>query len=76
MGTDRPALRDGDVEAINRLLATEDVNAADIHGWTPLHFAAQDAHPGAVERLLDAGADIDALIEKGMPTICCHPRTA
>ncbi|MFD4432377.1 ankyrin repeat domain-containing protein [Nocardia sp. NPDC058497] len=63
------AARDGDVEAINRLLATEDVNAADIHGWTPLHFAAQEAHPAAIERLLDAGADIDALTEKGMPAI-------
>ncbi|MFE3318144.1 ankyrin repeat domain-containing protein [Nocardia sp. NPDC059195] len=63
------AARDGDVEAINRLLATEDVNLADIHGWTPLHFAAQDAHPAAIERLLDAGADIDALTEKGMPAI-------
>ena len=61
--------RDGDLEAINRLLATEDVNAVDNHGWTPLHFAAQDAHPAAIERLLDAGADIHALTEKGIPAI-------
>ncbi|WP_405160791.1 ankyrin repeat domain-containing protein [Nocardia sp. NBC_01499] len=59
----------GDLDAIERLLATEDVNVRDNDDWTPLHFAAQEAQPQAVERLLDAGADIDALTEKGMPAI-------
>lgn len=39
------AARDGDLDAIAHLLTSDDVNAADIHGWTPLHFAAQNAHP-------------------------------
>ncbi|MEU4651719.1 ankyrin repeat domain-containing protein [Nocardia fluminea] len=63
------AARDGDLDAITHLVKTEDVNLPDIHGWTPLHFAAQEANPAAIERLLDAGADIDALTEKGMPAI-------
>ncbi|MFQ6397562.1 ankyrin repeat domain-containing protein [Nocardia sp. KC 131] len=63
------AALNGDLDAIERLLATEDVNVRDNEDWTPLHFAAQDAHPDAVERLLDAGADVDALTDKGMPAI-------
>lgn len=59
----------GDLDATTRLLTTEDVNLPDIHGWTPLHFAAQEANPAAIERLLDAGADIHAVTEKGMPAI-------
>ncbi|WP_067470539.1 ankyrin repeat domain-containing protein [Nocardia amamiensis] len=63
------AARDGDVDAIERLLGTEDVNASDNEGWTPLHFAAQAARPESVARLLDAGADIDAVTAKGYPVI-------
>lgn len=37
----------------------EDVNAQDRNGWTPLHFAAQAGSIGAVELLIDAGADIN-----------------
>ncbi|MFE7802519.1 ankyrin repeat domain-containing protein [Nocardia sp. NPDC057440] len=59
----------GDLDAVERLLGTEDVNARDNEGWTPLHFAAQAADPEIVVRLLDAGADIDALNGKGMPPI-------
>ncbi|MGW5456995.1 ankyrin repeat domain-containing protein [Nocardia sp. NPDC003979] len=63
------AARDGDTEAIGRLLATQDVNATDAEGWTPLHFAAQAAHPLSVEMLLKAGADVHALTDKGHPAI-------
>ncbi|MFX0578867.1 ankyrin repeat domain-containing protein [Nocardia nepalensis] len=59
----------GDLDAIEHLLATEDVNVRDNDDWTPLHFAAQEANPAAAERLLDAGADVDALTAKGMPAI-------
>ncbi|MFI9509083.1 ankyrin repeat domain-containing protein [Nocardia sp. NPDC052566] len=63
------AALEGDLDAIERLLATEDVNVRDAENWTPLHFAAQEANPAAVKLLLNAGADIDALTDKGMPAI-------
>ncbi|WP_280317636.1 ankyrin repeat domain-containing protein [Nocardia wallacei] len=63
------AARDGNLAAVERLLATEDVNLADEEGWTPLHFAADAGAADVVARLLDAGADVHALTEKGMPAI-------
>ena len=60
---------DGDLIAVERLLATEDVNLPDNNGWTPLHMAASTGSSDVVERLLTAGADIHALTEKGMPAI-------
>ncbi|MEV2226822.1 ankyrin repeat domain-containing protein [Nocardia vinacea] len=63
------AAADADLDAVRRLLGTEDVNARDDHDWTPLHFAAQAAAPELVGLLLDTGADIDAVTDKGMPTI-------
>ncbi|MQY22290.1 ankyrin repeat domain-containing protein [Nocardia macrotermitis] len=63
------AALDGDLTDVERLLASEEVNFPDSAGWTPLHFAASRGRPDVVERLLDAGADIDALTERGMPAI-------
>lgn len=63
------AALDGDHATLEKLLATEDVNLADTQGWTPLHFAAQMGRADVVARLLDAGADVDAVTEKGMPAI-------
>lgn len=63
------AARDGDVAAITMLRGSEDVNATDAEGWTPLHFAAQGGHAKAVEALLDAGADVHAMTDKGFPAI-------
>lgn len=63
------AARDGDLDEIGRLLPGEDVNAHDIEGWTPLHFAARYGHNEAVSLLLNRGAEVDALTEKGMPAI-------
>ncbi|MFX0573052.1 ankyrin repeat domain-containing protein [Nocardia nepalensis] len=63
------AAAEGDLATVERLLGTEDVNAADNDGWTALHFAAQAGAPRIVSRLLDAGADIDAVTTKGHPAI-------
>ncbi|WP_063045131.1 ankyrin repeat domain-containing protein [Nocardia pseudovaccinii] len=60
---------DADLDAVRRLLGTEDVKARDNHDWTPLHFAAQAGAPELVALLLDAGAEIDAVTDKGMPEI-------
>ncbi|WP_433521670.1 ankyrin repeat domain-containing protein [Nocardia pseudovaccinii] len=60
------AAADADLDAVRRLLGTEDVNARDNHDWTPLHFAAQAGAPELVALLLDAGADIAAVTDKGM----------
>jgi hypothetical protein len=52
------AARDGQLEAVERLLAqVENPNAADIDGEGPLHAAARRGHVAVVEVLLASGAD-------------------
>ncbi|WP_018607825.1 ankyrin repeat domain-containing protein [Uliginosibacterium gangwonense] len=47
----------GDCEAIKILLdAGADINAQGESGFTPLHYAAEQNHPAAVELLLTMGA--------------------
>ena len=59
------AAKDGDIAKIHTLLAAEPelVWALDKQKSTPLHWAAYKGHPGAIEVLLDAGAEIDAQSE-------------
>ena len=53
--------RDGDAELARRLEAGADLTArAGAAAETPLHLAARRRRAGAVRRLLDHGADIDA----------------
>lgn len=67
------AARDGDLEEINRLLAADGVDV-DVRmppsnyretriraGQTPLMLAAQEGHPDVIRRLLEAGADVNAV---------------
>ena len=56
------AARDGDATTVAELLAADPALAAavDGHGKTPLHLAAEHDHPEVAERLLEAGADIEA----------------
>jgi ankyrin repeat protein len=42
------------------------VNAVDLHGYTPLHFAARQKYTDAIKLLLDAGAAIDPINEDGI----------
>jgi ankyrin repeat protein len=46
-----------------------DVNAKDIRGWTPLHFAARENQADILETLLKAGADPNVKHERGHPPI-------
>ena len=68
----RAALRDaakgGDAAAINRLLAdaTVSVSEPDIEGNTPLHWAAWNGQPDAIEALLAVGADVHARNYEGL----------
>lgn len=53
-----PISRKIDLKAIGKLLKRgADPNAQDDNGFTPLHFAAQEASPEATRMLLEAGAD-------------------
>lgn len=45
------------------------VAARFLHGRTALHFAAANGTPGAVELLLDAGADIEAHTDAGFTAL-------
>jgi uncharacterized protein len=52
----------GDADRISALLASDAglVHALSADGWTPLHLAAHFGQVAAIERLLDAGAAVDA----------------
>ncbi len=56
------AAQTGDVAAVRALLARDPglVAAADIHGKTSLHLAAEHDHAEVAEALMDAGADVEA----------------
>ena len=41
------------------------INAPDVHGYTPLHCAAQQGRPATVRRLLALGADAAAVGRAG-----------
>ncbi|WP_186626581.1 ankyrin repeat domain-containing protein [Rhodococcus sp. BP22] len=64
------AALDGEVENVRRLLSeTDDPDPRDLEGWTPLLFASRAARTEIVEMLLDAGARVDAVTEKGYPAL-------
>jgi ankyrin repeat protein len=42
-----------------------DLNAKDNHGFTPLHFAAQEYLPEIAQILVGKGADVNAVDEDG-----------
>ena len=56
------AVRDGDADAVEKLLAQapELANRGDHLGRRPLHFAVEAGHADLADRLIDLGADVDA----------------
>ena len=55
------AARDGDLAAVEHwLTAKYPVNRFDFIGKTPLHYAVAQGHTAVVDRLLRAGADVNA----------------
>lgn len=53
------AFRSGQTAELARLLEEmDDVNRADEHGWTPLHWAAGGGNLEVVTRLVERGADV------------------
>ena len=46
---------------------TKHIDAVDEDGWTALHFAAEKGDMDEVERLLAAGANVDARTTGGFP---------
>ena len=76
----------GDIDALRALLAADgslvDASTPDGHvlgaGMTPLHLAAQGGHLDAMDLLLEAGADINAVDARGYTplhfVICYGPK--
>jgi ankyrin repeat protein len=51
----------GDVELVEMLIANDaDVNARDVHGYTPLLLAIQEGHTDIAKVLIANGADVNA----------------
>lgn len=57
----------GDAKEVERAIAQgADVCSNDPSGWTPLMYAVYGQHPGIVDRLLAAGADVNQATRDGM----------
>jgi len=54
------AIRSDDTAAVDRLVKAHGVNLKDSHGSTPLMYAAAVGSEAMMERLIDAGADVNA----------------
>jgi ankyrin repeat protein len=54
------ATRENNLSEVERLLSVgADVNAKDVNGWTPLHWACMKGHVTVVIELMEHGADIE-----------------
>ena len=68
----------GDAEALERALALEPsvVGTYAYDGWTPLHLAAFFGHAEVLDRLLAAGADLNAVSTNSLRNTPLHAAVA
>lgn len=68
----------GDMDALERALASRPaaIEGRAYDGWTPLHLAAFFGRTAAVERLLDAGADANAVSSNSLRNTPLHAAVA
>lgn len=68
----------GDVDALERSLRSDGagLNAYSYDGWTPLHLAAFFGHRAAAERLIAAGADLNAVSRNALRNTPLHAAVA
>lgn len=60
----RPALYN-DLEKLEKFIKSGDTNKVDLTGYTALHYASRNGHLIACEKLLNAGADVNACTRSG-----------
>lgn len=67
------AVKNNNLSLVRRLLATRaDVNIADLHGWTPLHYALKTDREPVRNMRVDAGADPNFDDEYGEDIAACN----
>jgi uncharacterized protein len=68
----------GQMDTLERLLQppAADLNGYSYDGWTPLHLAAFFGQRAAVERLLAAGADLNAISRNALRNTPLHAAVA
>jgi len=69
------AARAGDIEKVKSLLAAgANVNEEAPQGWTALHRACENGHTEVARLLIERGADVNAMVDRGSPLLFAAAR--